>query len=231
MLTELVGNLHHLRVGLVGEAALLVAQRPQWRQRHGAGEVDQCLHERLRALALNDHHPESRTKALESHLMVVGGDGLAPGVVGDDAEGRAVGTYAHYPWVALVEMRATVDAVGRSVDIPQAHGASVAAQWSGHLARAIEIDLARDGDGGHALAIAHGELRPDFPLCRQRIDGLRLMLEDGRRLVLRGIVVWRIEHRHLIIGDKGSLRHCHDGKGEAAYQHDDSSGHTNLLIT
>ena len=162
--------------------------------------------------------------------MVVGGDGLAPGVVGDDAESGAVGPYAHDPWVTLVEVRATIYAICRGVDIPQAHGASVAAQWSGHLARAIEIDLALDSNGSHALAIAHGELWFDFPLCRQRIDGLRLMLKDGRRLVLRGIVVRRIEHRHLIVRDKGSLRHCHDGKGEAACQYDDSSGHINLKL-
>ena len=124
---QFVGNLHDLRIRLVAEAALLIAQCPQRRQLHGAGEVDERLHELPGAVALDDDDAEGRSLTFEGHLMVERGDGLAPRIVGDDAESRAIGPDAHDPGMTLIEMRPTVDAIGRRIDVPEAHGASVAA--------------------------------------------------------------------------------------------------------
>ncbi len=115
---QLVGNLHHLCVGLITEPALLVAQRPQGWQGHGACEFHQRLHEHPWTLTLDDHNPECRTNTLENDLVVGCSDGLPPCVVGDDAKSRTIGSHAHHPGMTLVEVRTTIHAISWSVHIP-----------------------------------------------------------------------------------------------------------------
>ena len=176
----------------------------------------------------DDHNAECRTMTRESHPMVFGRNGLPPCVVGNNTESRTVCPHTHYPGMTLIQMRTAIDTVGWSVNIPQTYGSPITSQWSCNLPCTIEIHLAVDLNGSDALAVAQGKLRPQFPLSRQFIDGFRLMLEYRRRLMLRGIIMRRIEDRHAIVRNKGSLRHCHYGNGEAAHQHDDSIRHISL---
>ena len=99
-----VGNLADPCVGLIGEAALLIAQGPERGQLHVAGQTGQFGHELLRTVALDDDDAEGGSVAGEDDLVVAAVDGRAPRVVSNDAEGGAVGSETHHPGMALIEV-------------------------------------------------------------------------------------------------------------------------------
>ena len=162
MAAQQVGHFLDTCVGLVAELTLLVAKRPKRRQLHVARQVGHRLHELLRRVALDDDDAEGWSVALEDDV-VAGGDALPPCIVGDNAESGTVGAKPHHPGMTLIEMRSAVDAVGRCVDIPQTDLLAIAAQRSCHFARAVEVDLATNMDGGDRLAVALRERRAQRP--------------------------------------------------------------------
>ena len=181
--TQRVGHLLDSGVGLVAELTLLVAQRPERRHLHVACEVGKGLHQLPGTVALDDDHTEGWALALEHHIAV-GADGLSPGVVGDDAKGRTIGSDAHHPGMTLIEMGAAIHAIGGRIDVPQTDGAPIATQGTSHLARAIEVDVVAYRDFGYGQAVANRKLGAQLPTGRQGVDGRRLLDEDGRRAVL-----------------------------------------------
>ena len=115
--SEQVGDLHDTAVRIVGMATLVIAQRPQRRQRHVPGKVGKRLHELGYVRTFDDDDTEGGAHTFEDDILI-GADGLSPRIVSDDAKGRAIAAQSHHPRVTLVEVCSSVDTVGRCINIP-----------------------------------------------------------------------------------------------------------------
>ena len=162
--------------------------------------------------------------------MVFYRNALPPCVVGDDAEGTAVLTQTHHPWMALVKMCTTVDAIGGCVDVPEADGAAVATQRTRHLARAIEVGILGDVDGCYAMTAVRSELRAHSPTVRQLSGRGRLQHEDGRRLMIGCNIASRIEHSDAVGRDESGLCLRHEGEAQTAEGNDETIVHSSNVL-
>ena len=177
-LAELPRHLAHAVVGRVGIAALVVAQRPQRRQGHGAGQAAQGAHHVLRRVALDDDHRELRSLDEEADAEPEV-DAAAVRSVGQHAEARAVGPHRQHPGVGLVEVgRARVPAVG--VPVPGHDAGVVATQGAGHLAGAVEVGALGNRDLYDGAALEAREFGYDAPAVRRR-PGRRKRFNQAER--------------------------------------------------
>ena len=192
VVAQRVGYLLDTCVGMVAVAALLVAKRPEGRHLHRAGEVHEFLHDFLRRVLLDDDHAEGGSHAAEDDLGV-GGHPSLPGVVGNNAETRAVAAQTEHPGVTLIEVSAVVNAITGRIDVPELDGLAVATQGSPHFAASIEVGIGIHLDADYALAIFGGEGRTELPGRTDRALRSQLANEDGRRTVRRCIVLSRIK--------------------------------------
>ena len=191
--SEPLGDLADARLGVVGIAALVVAQGPPWRQGHGAGQPREHLQNVLGPSAVDHVHRVWRAFAQE-HDAIAQVDGAAPGRVGQNTEGRAVGTHRQHPRVRLVERR-VLDGVAVGIGVPTDRDSAVAQQRACHLAGAVETGSGLGGDasaessifvhkerrrGGGAGAAGHRLLRDNDRRRRVEVGAAELLGDEPR---------------------------------------------------
>ncbi len=176
---ELRGHLAHPRVGCIGVAALLVAQRPLRRERHVPGEIGQRPHHRLRRITVDHDHRKGRPVG-DADDVAAQLDPRPVRRVEEHPEGAPVRSHRQHPGMGLVEVR-RVGVVTVGIVVPAGDGATVAQERPSRHAGTIEVRSLRRRQDRRVAVLDHAELGDLGEVRRRRSQrGQRCNQRDGR---------------------------------------------------